>query len=317
MYFLKKTLIVITLALYLVLPNLSYANAMTDTITEIGDNTGLTNYEGDIHQDAIDKRGVRNITSGLFYVLDFGKYALATILVLVLIYAGIRMAATSDTENSTGDAKKYFTSALIGILLIFIAPIAVKNVFFGESGDKFNSVESAQQAAIAGSDEVRGIYTFIEMFLAAIAVLTIIISGVTIVVSKEDISEPQKHIVYACAGLVLVGLSEVFIKDFIFDDHGSSINIDGGKNIFVLISNFAISFISIISVGAFVYGGYLYVGSMFGDDQAEKAKKAMIGAIIGILIAAGSYAISKTLLNFEDTADEVSLRMEEVVVYEA
>ncbi|OGJ51561.1 hypothetical protein A2335_03760 [Candidatus Peregrinibacteria bacterium RIFOXYB2_FULL_32_7] len=301
-----KLLLIVGLlgALWIHAPFVS-ANALTDTLTEIGDQTGLTNYEGDIHSEAVDKRGIRNITSGVLYLLDFAKYILGVIALIMLVLTGVRLSSTHDASSALDEAKKYFGALLLGFALVFIADVAVTQVFFGEYGEVLSSQESAQKAALRGAEEIRGIYTFIEMFLGAIAVLAIVISGISMMISTEDSSSQKKHIGYAALGLIIVGLSEAFIKDFIFDNYGEGINIETGQSLFVSITNFAISFIAIISVAAFVYGGYVYLSSFVSGDQSEKGKKAIIGAIIGILISAGAFAVTRTLLDFEDPEDTV------------
>jgi hypothetical protein len=307
----RKILISIVLATILLsFYNLVFANTISDTINQIGNQTGLTNYEGASHVEAIDQKGVRNITSGLFYVLDFGKYVLGSIAIIIIIYMGLKMVVSSDADASLEGAKKFFTSALIGIFLILLADIIVQKVFFGQAGEVLLTEESAKQAALAGSEEIRGIYTFVEMFLAAIAVLTIVISGIRMMLSTQETSAQVKHIMYACVGLLIVGISELVVKDIIFADYGTRIDVEAAKNLVASITNFISSFIAMVSVAAFVYAGYLYTASYIAGDNLEKAKKAMIGAIAGILIAAAGFSITKTLLDFKDTADEVVIENE-------
>lgn len=301
--FIKKLFLILIFCFCLLPTQLIFANAITDTLTEVGDQTGLTNYEGDVHEDAVDKRGVRNITSAILYLLDFGKYILGSVALIMFVVMGVRMVATTDSESAVTDAKKYFLAAMVGFVLILVADVAVTEIFYGQTGEVLQSQESAQSFAIRGSQEIKGIYTLIEMFLGVIATLTIIISGISMMVSTDDTSAQKKHIMMAVIGLILVGLSEVLVKDFIFDEAGSEINIATGKSIMASLSNFALSFIAVISVAAFIYGGYIYVVSYILGEQNENAKKAIIGALVGILIAAGAYAITQTLIKFEDPAD--------------
>src|SRR3989339_265302 len=140
---------------------LIHANAITDTVTEIGDQTGLTNYEGDINSKAIDQRGIRNITSGIYYLLDLVKYILAPLAILMIIIMGVSLVTSSDSESKLGEFKKYLGSIIIGLLLIYIADIAIQKVLFGERGEVYLSIDSIRQAALAGGYELKGIYTFI------------------------------------------------------------------------------------------------------------------------------------------------------------
>ena len=61
-----------------------------------------------------------------------------------------------------------------------------------------------------------------------------------------------------------------------------------------------LTFAGMIAVGALVLGGYWYITSAGNEEQAEKGKKAIINAIIGLVIITLAYAIvmiiSSTLL---------------------
>ncbi len=60
--------------------------------------------------------------------------------------------------------------------------------------------------------------------------------------------------------------------------------------------NFILSFLGILAVAMVIYAGYLYVMSFGDDGNAEKAKKIILYAAIGILVILASYAIVNTIL---------------------
>lgn len=60
-------------------------------------------------------------------------------------------------------------------------------------------------------------------------------------------------------------------------------------------TNFVLGFLGLFAVIIVIYGGVLYVASRGSEDQAEKGKKAITYAVIGILIVLGSFAFVNTI----------------------
>lgn len=60
--------------------------------------------------------------------------------------------------------------------------------------------------------------------------------------------------------------------------------------------NFALAFLGLIAVVVIIYAGFLYVTAHGEDGQTGKAKKAIFGALIGIVLILGSFAIVNTII---------------------
>jgi cation transport ATPase len=89
-------------------------------LAEIDFDEGLTPDE----EDQIDQ-----ILAPVMKVYNFIKYAATVVGVLVLVFAGITFV-TSGGENSKKDkAKNMATGVVIGLIVIWIAPLVVKFVF--------------------------------------------------------------------------------------------------------------------------------------------------------------------------------------------
>ncbi|MDO9399750.1 MAG: hypothetical protein Q7T79_03655 [bacterium] len=56
-------------------------------------------------------------------------------------------------------------------------------------------------------------------------------------------------------------------------------------------------FLGIIAVGLIIYAGWLYMTAGGEEDKVEKAKKILMGAVIGIIICLASFAIASFILN--------------------
>jgi hypothetical protein len=77
--------------------------------------------------------------------------------------------------------------------------------------------------------------------------------------------------------------------------------VNGGYGVTFLIpflTTFFVGFTGTISLIAFVYGGFLYVISFTDESNAEKSKKIMMYAAIGLGVAMLSYALVSIILKF-------------------
>ncbi|MDP4007569.1 MAG: hypothetical protein Q8P68_00070 [Candidatus Peregrinibacteria bacterium] len=271
-------------------------------VEDIGKDAGLYNpvEDAEAHRRALDIEGISTIQTIIFQIVDVSKYMLGSAAVLIMTILGIRLTVSSKSEEAITQAKTHFTYLLIGFVLIMVADYFVANVLYGAEGEVLATSESAQFFASQGSLELKRIYTFIEAFVGAIAVLVIIVNGFRMVMSAgEEIDEQKKAIMWAVVGLVIIGLSEVVIKEIIFAEKGSTINIKGGIDIIITLTNFITGFVSFLSVALIVYAGVQYVIAFVSEGSDEKGKKALIAAVIGILIVAGSYGLTATMIAFK------------------
>ncbi len=284
---------------------LSIANAQDfrNIVEDIGDKTNLENYQDNVHADASDKTGVKNITSAIFFVIDFLKYVLGSIAVLMLIIHSLGLiTAGKDSEDQITKGKSFLKYALFGLVLVFVSEEAIKLAFFGVEGEVLRSEESAAEFGRAGGTLVKGIYTFLEVFIGSIAVLMLILAGFEMLVNsanEEAVGKARTRIWMSILGLVVIGVSELVVKDIIFKDQGTEIDVERGRELMVQITNFLASVIGTIAVGAFVYAGFLYVLNFGNEDATGKAKKIMFGAVIGIVLAAAAFAIVSTVVQVE------------------
>lgn len=72
--------------------------------------------------------------------------------------------------------------------------------------------------------------------------------------------------------------------------------VKSGREFVVKVVNYALGFLGLFAVLIIIYGGFLYVSSAGESEGPEKGKKAIMYAIIGIIIIFASYAIVNTVL---------------------
>lgn len=305
-----KKIQLLSLLLLMLLPILSFgssqpaiAQSLDDTLKKINESAQLPGFDKNIHPNASNQPGASNITSALLTVIDLLKYLLQGIAIVMIVASGVRLVtAGKEVESIAEKQKENIKWAIIGFIIIMIADVMVKQAFFGNTGEVFQSPESVQIAAEKGSEQLRGIYNGIEFILGAIAILMIVIAGFRLVTSggNEDVvTKSKKQIMWAIAGLVLIGASEFVMKDIIFPNQGSQLSdIEKGREFIVTMTNFVSGFMATAAVALYMYAGVLYVTDAGKGEQTEKAKKVIIGATIGLIIAMAAFALVYTVVDF-------------------
>lgn len=288
----------------MLVPTLVFAqgNKALQDLRTVGDPTQLPGFDvSGQHANAAVEDGAAEITSVGYYLMDTVKYVIGTIAFFLIILSSIKLiTAGKDVEDTVTKEKEMLKYSVMALALVMLADPLVKKVFFGVQGEVLTTETYAKQFASEGNNQIMGVVHTVEYFLATIAVLVIIISGLTILLGggDEELRKKHiKHIVYAVGGLILIGLSELIVKGILFPQQGSRLPDLTAANLTIqTLTNYATSFIALISVAIAIYGGYLYVFAASDEGNSEKAKKIIIGAIIGIVVATGAFAVVNTLL---------------------
>ena len=281
-----------------------------DKIQEIGGQTktpqspGLPSFTTGQHPDAppdYAQPGTGTLTSPVFFALDMAKLALSGIAMIMIVVAAIKLISTTNEEDAA-KAKKTLIYAIAGMILIQLAEVIVRNMFFGEQGDAFENIAVTKLYAEQTVAQVRNVIGLVEAFLGIGAVLIIIIRGFKVMTSggsEEELTKAKQHLGYAIAGLFVIMLSEVVIRGVVFPENGEAMpNPEIAKFIIVKIVNYVVGFISIIAFIALFYSGYLYVTSAGDEEATTKVKKIFTAAVIAVILAFGAFAIVNTLITF-------------------
>lgn len=278
-----------------------------DTIIKIGDPTGLPNFytKGDKHVDApndFTEPGVGTATSPVLYAIDLFRYLVSGIALIMIVIAAIKLISTANEEEAE-KMKKNLIFGVIGLLVIQLADVAVKKMFFGESGEAFTNEAVAKDFAKESVEQIRGIIGFVEVFVGIVAVLVLVIRGFTLIVGsgeEEAVTKATRHVIYAIIGLVVIALSEVVVRGVIFPAAGEELpDVNKGKFILVELVNYITTFIAIICFAILFYGGYKYVVSAGNEEENEKLKKLITGTLIALVITLGAFALVNTLVKFD------------------
>lgn len=271
-------------------------------LREVGGQTKLPSYDAG-HANQNYQAGASQLTSIVYFVLDFFKYIFGGIAVLMLTISGIKLIISGRAvADVMSKEKENLRFSLSGLIIILVADQLIRNVFFGVEGEVYRTGTDMQMAAEQGADLARGITGLIRVFIPSVAVLYFVIAGVRLLLSggnNEKLAKSKKQLTWAIIGLAVAGLSEIVVFRIIFPDQGMRLpDTQEFNRLVVQITNFVSGFVSTIAVTMLIYAGYLYVTSV-GGAGLDKAKKVLTGAIIGLLIAMAAFGLVNTFIKLE------------------
>lgn len=276
----------------------------SSTTGDASGGSGLTKFAGKFHKQSSVEPGADLITSVVFYVIDFAKYLLGGIAVLYFMFAGFKLVtAEAKIDEESEKQKQNMKYIIYGLILVIIADELVTKVFFGEYGECLASASNAKECAKGGSTLIKGLYSFVFAIIATLAVFVLVLSGFRLATSageEETINKQKRHITMAILGILISGIAEFAIKGIIFPEGGQKgIDVAKAQKLVANFTNFISAFIGAAAFAMLFYGGYLYVVSAGNEEKTGKAKKIILGAIIGIIIAIAAYGIVATITNFD------------------
>lgn len=283
-----------------------------DVLKNFKDESGFRSFSNNTIDGATDEKGLDNITGVIFYLIDIMKWAAGGLALIFLVITLVKTisAGTDGAEEQYGKLKKHLVHIASAFVVIFVIDFFVTNVFVITGGQNFlGGTDEAKIFARAASGELMGIYRVLQAVAGTATIATLVFSGFRLVsnAGNEEVTDKaKKHVMYAVGGLILLGIAEIVVQGFLFKDAGSTIDVNTGKEIIVKLTNFAAGFVSTASVISMLYAGYLYVASGVGEDNADKVKKIIIGAVVGIILSAGAFAAVNTFIELDtERAPEV------------
>lgn len=282
-------------------PTGSVNTGIGNVIEQVGKPSNLPNFDAG-HSKQSYQAGASQITSTIYYILDFFKYILGGIATLMIIVSGMKLILSArQVQDVMSKEKETLRFAFSGLIIIIVADQVVR-LFFGTEGEVYRTGTDMQLAADQASTFAAGVTGLIRIFIPSIAVLFLVIAAFRLLISRgdtEQLGKAKTQITWAILGIIVAGLAEIIVFRVLFPAQGSRIP-DAAEfsNLVVTMTNFISGFISTIAVIMIIYAGYLYVTSL-GGDGIEKAKKILIGAVVGLLIAMAAFGLVNTFIKVE------------------
>ena len=233
---------------------------------------------------------ILNITSFLVGLVSF-------LALLGIVVGGIMYVVSIGNEQRTAQAKKVISYSLIGLLVVLARWLFAEQVFLWTG----TAVPAAitPPAGLTFTLIINNIISFIQALISIVATLLVIIGGFMYLTSAGDdqkTARAKKTIFTALAGLLIAIISGTLTNIITGIANVAGVpaaDVLAIGNIIFNIIAFVLSFMSIIAVAAFVYGGITYLTSGGSDEKTQRGKKIIIYAVVGIIVI----MISATVVN--------------------
>lgn len=280
-----------------------------ERLSEIGGSGafGLPSFNYGQHPDSppdFEYEGAGTVSSPIYFTIDFIRYLASAIALIMIMYMAVKTITTA-AEDDYNTAKTGLFMGIAGFFLIQIADVLVKKIFFGEYGEAFEDTTSAKEFATEGTATIRGIIGWLNLALGTIITFVMILKGFKLASSAgndEEIGKTKNHIIYAAVGLILVGLSEIIIRGFVFPDAGTRLpDQEVGKEIIIMVTNFISGFVGFAAFIMLFYAGYMYVVQQGSDGAQGRIKNTVIASVIAILLSFAAFAAVNTFITFENS----------------
>lgn len=189
----------------------------------------------------------------------------------------------------------FFVATVITLSLVVfpvfaqVAPIVRPNCGFPWMNCTGLETFGGQQNSIMSF--VRIIINIVLSFVGIIAAIFIIYAGIKYITSRGDeeaAKTAKNQIVYALLGVIIAATAYLIVNTIT--------NLDAGPLKLVIrdIVNTLLVFVSIITAIYIIIAGAFYITSQGDEEQAKRAKKQILYAILGLLVI----LVSGILVNF-------------------
>ena len=257
------------------------------------------------------ERQARDVVQGVVKVI---RNVIGGLAIIWIIISGITMIFVGGDEGKITESKKgilYGVIGLVSILLIerFIDIIyGAPGTYISNYGTGYVNVLDPIVTEARFSAEIYGLVNFLKSITGVVAVLMIIISGISTIAAggeEEQLTKQKKVFMWIIIGLILMLIDQTIIDNiFTIPVQGNSDQI-GISNVTTIINligriiQFGLGFVGIIALTMLIYGSGLMITNFGNDEAIEKSKKIIKNALIGIIVIISAYTIVSTLIVFK------------------
>lgn len=206
--------------------------------------------------------------------------------ILMLLQNSLKLLFDPESSETISSTKTAFGYAITACAIVGIATFIVDAV--GQSARATIVNDAAVNAGIGN------IILYMRLIVATLVTLFILIQGVRLIIkqgSDEEFKNAQTQFIHTIMGIAVILVSNVLVSAFL-PGEGSVIL---AKEI-VGIINFVLTVIGALAVFTVMIAGIMLVLSV-DESLKDRAKKAIVAAVIGLIVALLSYILVRFFIN--------------------
>lgn len=211
-------------------------------------------------------------------LLNGAQIVFVSVLSAMLIFYGARLIMGADNDSTISETYQSYAYAVIGTILAGSA-ILFANTFTVPTGDAIISADPTNVV-------LAGVITAFKAILYSAVVFNIFYQGFRLVSSQDEsqTEKAKKQFIYGLIGAAIVLLAEPLVGGFISKQSG----VAGTQAIGI--ANFLGAILGALAVIAMFVSG-LYLVFAVNEQNSDKAKKVLSGAVIVLIITIMSLAL--------------------------
>ncbi len=228
-------------------------------------------------------------------ILPMVNRVIGVIGILYLIILGVKFILAQGDEEKMGKYKDQAIWLIIGLGLVSVAEFVGFDIFDPSQRDVLSDA-----AAKPFYEKLMQVVRFFEYVAMGLVLVNGIISGYKLITSGEEeetVSQEKKFLKSFIIGTIFILMAEVIVRVLSYQDSDLSTTQDILIQEVAGILNFVLTFIGGVAVLMLIMSSIYYVTSFGNEDQMNRAKRMIITAIGGIVIAFSAFTIAQFLVN--------------------
>lgn len=248
-----------------------------------------------------------SVSNVAFNILWKIKYIFSWVLLIFLVYSWAQMIMSMwSDEDKLSNAKRSIWYSAIGLFFINMPWTIYNAVKWDKTNINWwiwwswaNDISSSTTNLFINTDVFvatlnNTVIKFLEIILAAIAILVIVIAWLKIITSRwreEQITEAKNKIIWSIVWLIFIWFIEAWQK------FAYKWDIPSWKNIFETIANLALFLAWPIAIFFLTLAWYYYITSAWDEERAKKWKSIVVNTVLATAILLVSYVFLYDLMN--------------------
>lgn len=235
---------------------------------------------------------LQSFFSGDRGILFFINRIIGAVGILFFVIVGIKYLFSSGDESKMEEYKKQLTWIAVGLGVVSVAEFIGFQIFNPTEKDILSD-----DVIAPFSGKVRQIIRFLEYLVGGIFLFNGILTGYKLITSDQEdsVSAEKTFLRNFLIGGIFILLAEVIVRAVSLQD-----GVAGSQNILIGeiggLVNFGLSFIAGACGLMLILASLYYVISFGDEEQTGRAKKAILGSVIGLVLSFSSYVIAQFLI---------------------